>query len=124
MTVAGTATDPSGVATVTVNGNAVAPGANGAFSATALLQTGPNAITVVATDGAGNTTTRTINVIRTVPKAATRILRFTATARGPPDRGAAEPDEPGAGAVHGAAARRPARSPAGRWSWCASGSRW
>jgi hypothetical protein len=78
VTVAGTATDPSGVATVTVNGNAVAPAANGAFSATALLQTGPNAITVVATDGAGNATTRTINVVRTVPKAATRILRFSA----------------------------------------------
>ncbi len=82
VTVAGTATDPSGVATVTVNGNAVAPGANGAFSATALLQTGPNAITVVATDGAGNATTRTIDVIRTIPKAATRILRFTATVAG------------------------------------------
>lgn len=76
--VAGTATDPSGVATATVNGNPVALGANGAFSATALLQTGPNAITVVATDGAGNTTTRTITVVRSTAKPATRIVRFSA----------------------------------------------
>ncbi len=82
ITVGGTVTDPSGVSTVTVNGNGVAPGANGAFAATALLQTGPNAITVVATDGAGNTTTRTLNVLRTIPKAATRIRRFSAAISG------------------------------------------
>ncbi|MGE0025953.1 MAG: hypothetical protein AB7O78_08500 [Thermoleophilia bacterium] len=84
VSVAGTATDPSGVSTVTVNGNGVTPAANGAFSATALLQTGPNAITVVATDGAGNSTTRTLNVVRPAPNAAgrTRILRFTAAISG------------------------------------------
>jgi Tol biopolymer transport system component len=78
VTVAGAATDPSGVSTVTVNGNGVPLGADGAFSAAALLQTGPNAVTVVATDGAGNATTRTLNVTRTAPKRPTRFLRFSA----------------------------------------------
>jgi Tol biopolymer transport system component len=82
VTVAGTVTDPSGVSTLTVNGNGVVPGPGGAFAATALLQTGPNAITVVAADGAGNTATRTLTVVRTAPRPATRILRFSAAIAG------------------------------------------
>jgi hypothetical protein len=82
VVVAGAATDPSGVSTVSVNGNGVVLGRDGAFSATALLQTGPNAITVVATDGAGNVTTRTLTVIRTAPRPAPRVLRFSAALAG------------------------------------------
>jgi hypothetical protein len=82
VTVAGTATDPSGVATVVVNGNVVAVGAGGAFAAPALLQPGPNAITVIASDGAGNATTRTVDVVRTTAKPATRILRLAAAISG------------------------------------------
>jgi hypothetical protein len=82
VVVAGAATDPSGVSTVSVNGNGVVLGRDGAFSATALLQTGPNAITVVATDGAGNVTTRTLTVIRTAPRPAPRVLRFSAVLAG------------------------------------------
>lgn len=78
VVVAGAATDPSGVSTVSVHGNGVVLARDGAFSATALLQTGPNAITVVATDGAGNVTTRTLTVVRTAPKPAPRLLRFSA----------------------------------------------
>jgi hypothetical protein len=79
VTVSGTATDPSGVAGVTVNGNPVALGAGGAFSATALLQAGPNAINVVATDGAANATARTLTVVRTSPRPARRVLGFSAS---------------------------------------------
>jgi hypothetical protein len=79
VTVSGTATDPSGLAGVTVNGNPVALRAGGAFSAPALLQTGPNSITVVATDGAGNATARTLTVLRTAPRPARRVLGFSAS---------------------------------------------
>ena len=63
LTVSGTATDQSAVR-VTVNGGAVALASGGAFSASVALVTGSNAITVVATDSAGNVTTIVRNVTR------------------------------------------------------------
>ncbi len=54
--------DGSGVKSVTVNGNAVTIDNNGTFSTTVSLMKGDNTITVVATDKAGNKTTKTITV--------------------------------------------------------------
>ena len=48
--------------TVKINGTAVTVGTNGAFSHTVALVEGSNTITVVATDGAGKTTTVTRTV--------------------------------------------------------------
>lgn len=64
VTVSGTAFDTSGIASVTVNGTAVAVAANGSFSATVNLSGGSNTITVTATDEAGNVTTDTRTVAR------------------------------------------------------------
>lgn len=50
VTVTGRATDASGVAGVTVNGQAAALDENGNFSAEVLLRVGDNTITIVATD--------------------------------------------------------------------------
>ena len=56
--ISGTATDAlSGIKSVTVNGLAVTVGVDGAFSTAVTLIAGPNTITVVATDKAGNATT-------------------------------------------------------------------
>ena len=79
VAVAGTATDASGVVTVTVNGNSLPLTATGGFSTTALLATGANAIAVVATDGAGNATTRTITVTRLAAKPAKKVLGLSAS---------------------------------------------
>lgn len=68
--VAGTATDPSGVASVTVNGNAVPLGAAGGFATGVPLSVGPNAITVAARDGSGNLTTKRVTVTRVAPSPA------------------------------------------------------
>ena len=54
--------DGSGVESVTVNGNAVTIDNNGTFSTTVSLMKGDNIITIVATDKAGNKTTKTITV--------------------------------------------------------------
>ncbi|MBI5191169.1 MAG: hypothetical protein HZA22_10920 [Nitrospirae bacterium] len=53
--VTGIASDPSGIARLTVNGEEMVAGADGSFSATVTLAS--PAVTVTATDGAGNTTT-------------------------------------------------------------------
>lgn len=72
VTVSGTAFDTSGIASVTVNGTAVAVAANGSFSATVNLSGGSNTITVVATDSVGLTTTKTVSVtMDTVPPVIT-----------------------------------------------------
>ena len=68
ITVTVTASDPSGIASVTVNGVL----ANGAadwstWSAEVTLVEGENTITVVATDNAGNVATETITVYRVEP---------------------------------------------------------
>jgi hypothetical protein len=60
ITIAGTASDASGIASVTVNDEP----ANGTldWSANVTLSEGENTITVVATDGEGLTTTETVTV--------------------------------------------------------------
>lgn len=66
VAVSGTATDPSGVASVSVNGVAVAVAADGSFSTVvAELPVGENAIAVTATDSQGNAVTirRTVVVL-------------------------------------------------------------
>ena len=62
LNVSGVATDASGIASVTVNGQAVTLGADGSFSTALTLSAGANTVTIVATDKAGNknTVTRTI----------------------------------------------------------------
>jgi hypothetical protein len=68
VTVTGTgATDGSGLVSLTVNGAAVAPAADGTFSTTVTLVVGANTITAAAVDGAGNTATVTRSVTRTSP---------------------------------------------------------
>ena len=70
VTVAGTAIDSTQV-TVAVDGNSV-PLTNGAFSTTWVLSEGENAITVIATNAAGNATTITKTVrMYAIPPAVT-----------------------------------------------------
>jgi len=78
LNITGTVTDVNGIATVTVNGTAATVGASGAYSfALPLTVEGDVAVTVVATDNAGNVTTdsRTIKYDTTLP-----ILTVTAPA--------------------------------------------
>ena len=63
--VAGTVSDNVAVSALTVNGNAVTVGSGGAFSTTINLAQGSNTITIVSTDTAGNTATKTISAIFT-----------------------------------------------------------
>jgi hypothetical protein len=68
VTVTGTATDPrGGIKGFTVNGEAVAVGADGSWSKPMTLAQGENTITAVATDTNGNTTTRVAKVTYTPP---------------------------------------------------------
>jgi hypothetical protein len=70
VTVSGTTNDvTSSPVTLTVNGSSVTVGSDGAFSTTVTLSEGTNTITVVATDGAGKTTTvtRTVTLDTSVP---------------------------------------------------------
>ncbi len=72
IVVAGTATDDQGVASITVNGNAVTPVSTGnatdpnevSFSTSVALNAGPNAIQTVATDQAGKMASDTRKVYR------------------------------------------------------------
>jgi hypothetical protein len=66
ITIAGTASDPSGIASVTVNG-ALASGAAdwSAWSAEVALAVGENAITAIATNSTGGSTTKAINATYT-----------------------------------------------------------
>lgn len=70
VTVAGTARDNKGIASVTVNG-AAASRAGEAFSAPVALAPGGNTVTVVATDTAGNTATAVLTVTYVVPNPPT-----------------------------------------------------
>jgi subtilase family serine protease len=64
-TIYGTATDPSGVASVTVNGQtAVYRASDGYYELTVPLAIGENTLTVIATDTLGNAQTLTIAVTR------------------------------------------------------------
>jgi fibronectin type 3 domain-containing protein len=63
ITVSGTVTDSgSGIDTVTVNGSAVTVASDGSFSVAVSLTEGENTIKIVATDKAGNKTTKTVVV--------------------------------------------------------------
>lgn len=66
IAVAGSASDPSGIVSVAVGGESVAS----TFSRSVALVPGVNAITITATDGAGNTTTESRSVTRLVDSAA------------------------------------------------------
>lgn len=66
ITVSGTASDVSGVQSVTINGAAASLGAGGAFQVTLPLSEGDNPITITATDTVGNPTTITRTVTRAV----------------------------------------------------------
>jgi hypothetical protein len=70
--VTGTATDNVAVTSLTVNGTAVTPAADGSFSTSVVLTASPSTITVVAKDAAGNETTSTSTV-------TFRALTFTGT---------------------------------------------
>jgi len=82
VTVAGTASDNVGVASVTVDGQAVTL-SGGTFSTPVTLGEGANTITVVAADATGATTTVTRSVTYTKPTAAPPT--DTTPTRPPPD---------------------------------------
>jgi TolB protein len=67
VTVSGSASDPSGVAWVTVAGTRVRPAADGGFRAPAALAPGLTGIVVRAMDGSGNVATVTRTVRRAGP---------------------------------------------------------
>jgi len=69
LNVSGNATDDVALQSVSVNGSSVQADASGNFSTAVVLVEGPNVITVVATDTAGNSTTnvRTITYVTNVP---------------------------------------------------------
>jgi hypothetical protein len=62
QTISGTATDPYGVRSLSVNGQPVAVGADGSWSTPATLHDGPNQLTVVATNTGGASSTLVRNV--------------------------------------------------------------
>lgn len=74
--VAGTAVDSGRLASVTVNGGDVVVMPDGAWAADLALPDGPNTITAVATDGAGNTATatRSIRIARSIADTTTLEL--------------------------------------------------
>jgi len=69
VNVSGNASDPDGIDSVTVNGQAVTVNADGSFSTALALVAGPNAITVVATDSFGTqqTDSRTVTYDPSAP---------------------------------------------------------
>lgn len=82
ITVIGKATDESGVATVTVNGETAALDENGNFSAEVLLKVGENRIVVAATDIRKNSATETFTLVREAGQVAKTQLEATQTAVG------------------------------------------
>ena len=83
IAVGGTATDPSGIVSVTAGGAALPVTASGGFSTTVALALGADAVTVRALDGAGNATTLTRTVTRRPsagagPGTRARITRLSA----------------------------------------------
>jgi hypothetical protein len=80
--VAGTATDNIAIASVTVNGTAVAVGAGGAFSTSVPLVVGTNSIVVVATDTSGNTRTVTRTITRQSVPTTPPVLTVSTPADG------------------------------------------
>ena len=59
---------------VSVNGEQVTPSADGSFSAEVSLKAGTNKITVQATDSAGNTDSKTVDVTYNEPSSGTGML--------------------------------------------------
>ena len=79
VTVSGTASDTSGLSSVTVNGTPVSVSADGSFSQPVSLSGGVNTITVRAADNAGNVTVETRTVTRAT---AGPVLDITSPAEG------------------------------------------
>lgn len=84
IAVGGTASDPSGIVAVTVNGVAVPVTATGGFSTAVAATVGTNAVTVSALDGAGNRNVVVRSVTRSAPVTTTplkkaRVLGLAAT---------------------------------------------
>ena len=90
LNISGTATDNTAVQAVTINGTPVTIMAGNSFSQAITLRTGPNTITTIAADTAGNTTsdTRTIILDQTAPVIAitnpmdnsvTNVMNLTVT---------------------------------------------
>ncbi len=92
LNVAGLATDSSGIVSLALNGANVSQSKDGTFSQALVLQPGGNAVTVVATDLVGNSSSdsRTINLDMTSPlliitapadnaKTATDVMNVTGT---------------------------------------------
>jgi hypothetical protein len=75
--VSGTASDNLGIASLTLNGAPVAVGSGGAWSANPTLSVGANTITLVATDSAGKTTSKSITVTYTPPVPAPAPAKAT-----------------------------------------------
>jgi hypothetical protein len=75
ITVRGVATDPVGIASVTVNGIAAARSATGAFTAKLRLRAGRNTVRVIATNVAGNSVTVTRSVTYRPPPCVVPRLR-------------------------------------------------
>ena len=67
VTVTGTATDNVGVTSLTVNGAAVTPAADGSFSTPVTLAPGQNTITAIAKDAAANSSQAAVSVVYAPP---------------------------------------------------------
>jgi len=96
LLVSGTATDSgkgnSGISSVTVNGVASSGGTASAtatanWSATVSLNSGANSITVIATDGSGNSTKQQIAVVSTIPSISSTLSALTVTPTSVPSDG-------------------------------------
>jgi hypothetical protein len=81
VTVSGTAHDPGGIASLTVEGHTVKVNASGTWSTTVSLRKGSNEIDAVARDDTGNTATASVTVTAT-------------SGSGPPTRLPPPPDPP------------------------------
>lgn len=72
VTITGSVSDINPGATITINGVSISSPSS--FSATASLSIGSNIVTLVATDVAGNMTTRTITVTRQLPPQVNNLV--------------------------------------------------
>jgi hypothetical protein len=82
LTISGTVTDPSGIMSLTINGNPVTVASNGTFSYVLTLVSGSNTITTIVTDNLNRQTsdTRTITLNSSVaPVPALNPISLIAT---------------------------------------------
>lgn len=84
ITITGTASDETALAGVTVNGSAAVLSGD-AFALSIALGQGSNLVTVVATDGAGNTTSASITVERIPPLPVPQISGISPNSGAPGD---------------------------------------